>query len=1634
MTRAFLLTAILASISWSRLHADEADKLDLAAAAELADLLARVKDFSAKIEKTKAILDSPNPVETLTNDPAAREFLLVTAKEYLAPAIDAASRSALVRDYFALKDKIATVKEEIATIQTKLADAKQAATLAKTELTNAISLVNSYTALKTQSARLLFVVTFLKPALETPVEIDMGDQTKIKIQVLGAGEQLLAAAGTSKLALRIIYGSSGLAARIDGVAISQDGKLDFSKIRPSPDSSSMQAAVRQLLGKALEGISLPLPITIEKIDQFLDGGLPNLSVSISAQVPGLDALESAGLKLQASFVITPAINKPLSEQVKLKGDLCAQIPSEPIPIGTGLQLSVKTVCISKDNQKLTIDGLITPVGEPDGSTVALSLTVGLDMKGAPAITLQGQFNVLKQPIGDFQSTLSNKGLSGVLTIPAKTSLPVLGNVFQGKFSFKLDQDALTADGMAKLFDVMRSNFALYLSLRGGDSTFTSKDRLNIFGINAESNISATLTDRYRKFSMNATMWTEVDLLVCRPTARIDIAVKGDTSNPVPPEVVNVQATALGITVSWEPDSKSLTNISLADIERRLRTQLPNMLNRVSAAAAAWEKDKRELLSAWERHWSDTLSAEAKKRHLDKIDVDGKDGPINKLLGRMASGGKEWISDVSHGMSDEWNRGRESAGKFVDGLGEVLKLPKIGRRAEEGNKLAFVLHHADDPVQPASDSQAALKQILNQMQVRSQSASGLSDVSGIAKAIKTQITDVDVLKKVAGAMKAQFGAMGYGGKLENALLGMPFSDPTSDEVTTARNIVSATQFWIPTVPGPVKNQATLDTLASNLESISILKERQNGPTSRQAHISVSDVAWLSSDDQTRNITMIVRVAGFRRDPQGTVTASNLVPVVVVVRSKGKNGADLEAEIQDFDVSKVNDEQLKWLREWPPGKDYGADGGIPSTPELAQQALRDVFVVDRIVEAKDSDRFGLEVNRLVRNAIQSEIERTIPKIAISGTKAQYERQIYLQNQTSEDLLVKIQVRQRTVRDNEFRWEWTTFDGRDYLEVRIPAGPGTVKEVSLETSNSPDDFSASGPILTASRIRIEARGMKTGERWGSWSDDVFAVDRDWQLGGDRSYSAPVMDKYVYVVQSRSVPPVSVVSLFQAETAVIQHRGPAPRLFFIPAKSSDVQSILQSLVVERVQLNGRDGKSRYSDYLGWEASVGSVKQFFAGDAGGAEQVVVVNLTPRSKRQDADPTSTQLTEEIAVRYRIPSLPWSVVYRLAGKADNTELLGSYQFKNSTVCPWEVAQVNLFSGVLPSRIEDVTGPVASFTGIKLVQGSTGLSSQSGTVMPIDVESYLMFREGIDKTHPRRLLRIAVAKDEKRRFPGGALFLGKTSPIAGPSIETMTPGEQQIIPAPDEVEKRVKISRTAHEPVIEHQILSIKGNTLEYRPWRRTVYFHVDPGEWRARTKAVVGLFASAEDGWREGQKEVALTDKPAKLSVDQFRMEAGDIKKVNVFADPLEFLKELRFRKEEPRYAVWRKLVEWREKEDFESMRVFLLRPELEVQDVTVRGESHPGKKIHINVKIRNLGGNPARFQREQRVLAAPGFKDVFVADEDLTIAPLGHVVLQMETNRPATAGAFDISVSLDPDNAVALYSLPPTTRTVHVVP
>lgn len=1692
-----LLLNVMTSVAFAA-NDPRYSELSLDNAIQLASTIKQLESKKAEIDSAIALLkkSTNDVVNELENNQIARKHVRTFIESFVDRLIDQAKSTNAFKTFYDLQNDIKTIQQRIDRLKARLASGRQEYEDLRQEIEEAKALVESYQLLLNADSKavLNFANGKLARSLKEPIEFKLGSET-VTLQVVEGTEKILS--GTANITVKVQYGG-GVSAKLKGITVNltnpQKPQLSF----PNPpqieiDQSSIKSAATELLGQAVSKLDLPFPVSIEK-DVKPSGtiaGIPKLSAIVSIKVPGLEFLtETIGGSISGTLEIAPGdISTPeaIFKRITIKDPFSFKGPSSgkiPIP-GTPLALAVppEFKLFVKD-KKLEITADIVPADPSNvgAGVVTLKIKVDLAFAGKTRLPITGELLVAKQPIGKFEIEVANDGMSGSLIFPhPESNSRELKNVYNGVFSFKMDQKGLQAEGFATFLQIVKLNLDMFLSLDPDvDSFLIASQTLSIDGIQGKADFAARLTERMSKLHVAASVWVAVDLGVIRPEARIDITASCDDTAKLAAlgalafaEGFQIRASAIGITIGFTvPDIK---DISLSKIEQELRRQLGDMFDRLSATAANYEKEKRELFAKWERHWSETITNNAKKYGIDAIRTGNEQ--LDGFLGDLSTGAKNAghaASRLSKGVGREATNARKQAGKAWtdtrDAIGSVIgggfgandKIAPDGRmfvafQNGEGNR---------KPFQQVEDTWREW--------ISLERAQGLSDLEPFRTAAQTKIEKPQYLTIFAEETKGLFNFIPgpnsqdpellFGTKLADAILGNGVVAPTAEEIVYAKNIIAQLPLFLSSEGGVPGEPDAFTVLTQELEEFRIVRTRQGVDISgalilRQIGVSFDDIVVDQVPGGDVTIAVVAQIAATETmlpkndEDNRLAAASNLVPLVLDFSYDQRLPGKYKVRIDIPDPDKLTEKQLDWILDnFAKLKPAEPSGNVPRPGEFQDPQVsfdyrtgtqKPVFdqgdsrvqkrqkleeLISKVFGTNMNSIAAFDVNGIVRVAIQSIITRTIGPVEFIGSTGFTEKVIAIQNTTPAPVTIHVKARQRNVIAGEYRWNWTPASPgvQGSFTYVIPAN--TIKPLVLkyDRSDTFDDFGRNSPHLSGSRLRLFAESS-TGERWDFDQEDIFTVDLNEPLGGDRVYQSQDIEQFTFVIQSRYVQAPTQVTLFKNSKAIVRHSGNVPREFKIPIGSSDVEQILETLVVAP---QGGDPYGNDSQPWDWEATVSSDVLHTLGDLHAKRErhysrSVDVKLFPAGKMPLTIPGQITPTFPVDVSYEHSSQPWKAAYQLhLASADapahlKSSMRGFYLFENTTGIDWKSTGLVLADTDGRKRNE--------LAGLSLPRQSARLKPQDRLPLNVEVEPYLVYHASEKCGFPRRELVIRNKSDDSTKAPssiaaGRLLVMQPGKPAKPFVIPDVDPNESVTIPYPGTSDDRVCITKLHSEnSKNDFEGLCLEGTCLEYVVFSRQLQFEANfPTEYSSREAVPLLIKVPEVVGWQAVDSEVQLGNQfPLQtFSIRQYRDATWKKSVIDLCYAPLDELDNLKLHEND----VYRELVstvaDLRRKHQGQRAKQLLCTPDLVIDEILSDCcVVHEGTVIRRKVRVRNLGGGHALFKEGDVILRSAGFEDI-LADTDVSFPPCCTREYTIISTGLASGNVKEYEVTVDPDSRV----------------
>ncbi|PQO28494.1 hypothetical protein DTL21_28240 [Bremerella cremea] len=1622
---------------------------------KIAEISQELSDSIDDVRETSSLLKSKTPTEifdTVVAEEEIRKDLEQLLQEAIKPLLVEAADSEVIAEFLLLEAEVNELKEKAELAMGRLQagrdrlEATRDEFLAEIEELQSIAEQIDVFLSGEISEPLLYLRATIAPALKEKRVIAIGAGQVLEIQIVDGVDQIFA----KETELTVLANYNGITAKFRKVKfILEPPSLDFSEAEVILDESTIENAASKLLGEALNEINIPLPIEIKDIKPYVDNGSPRVKATVEFQVPGLEFLnEVPNVVFGGAIDIGPGATAGDFE-VEIAEDLSLEVPVA-VQLGSGVELSEIKVQVDKA-AKVRFTGFIDNSGE--GNAVRLQINTEFVLQGSPSVEVTGYVLVPDNAVGTFRVRFAKDGVTGSAQFPysRKDSLPgdpdapaeripyeTAVQLFQGDFQFRLDSQGFSAEGASKLLQVISMQFEMYISFDGSQpSTFKGRESIALDGIRGEAALSAAISPNWKDFHLEVTIWVEVDLKIYKPTARVAISVDGSIEGGVYPKGFNhrISASALGININFEITDSAISELSLSDIEQRLRKQLGDMTNRLSVAAAEWENDKRKLLARWERHWAETLSKEAKKYGVDKISTG--DPRIDNTLGKVSDGFKNaggFLSQASQSAGGAVAGLRDKVGGFISqtfrgGFGSNTRVRDI----------QFVMLQDDD-----NSEEFRPAWIYNQLR-ELESQQELNNLDKVAEIFKAGLPGE--LAKKAEATENLLGGE-YGTSVSLVMQGMEAEEVDPDEVDRAFQVLDEFPLFLPDISDPFEPstpEETFQRFEQLVNRFAIFRSREEGDVLRQIHISFGDCYVDILEDKQVDVVFLVRIAGIEivRNSDGEPTknyASNIVPVQLRFRPALQHGDLYSVGIELQDVTKLNDKQKDWIKANAKLPEGDRDDDSPGThsvveidfslppeelseddgPEKAERLLKQVF------GEKPDAPAGLDMNVIVSHAVQLAIVRSFPQSQIEGNQAFYAKQIVFDNTTDSDVIVELKTHQRQIRDQDFVWQWQPSPpgASSFLTIHVAAN--SQKRVVVDQGISVDDYGTGLQPLKASRIRVRIQSQ-SGETWDFVDRDIFLLEANPRLGGERVYDAPSVETFVYTIQTRLAPPVVKAQLYQEDLALIEHDGQATSEFYLPVGTGDINQILKTLTVEPHAIN--ELPEHDADWR-FEATIDSSVLHSKGNLAGTAvppQKRAIRILVRDQPDDtkSSPGQAVATTPVRIRYAQSARHWQAGYQLhlfpdrasQGRRFDTALRGFYLFENTSGTDWKDVEVELSSGTRGQRSGFQLGTEIEIGKVDLARQKARLVLQSRKPLKVEITPQLLYDVAKDDTHPYRQIKLV----SENYLPGGSIAVVEDGqPVSEISMKDSGPGEPQILNYPGIKEERVCLRRIGVNEVTVSEIRCLVKEKLYFLPRNRTVEFEANFAEEYSRAATRINVRIPKESGWQAVDFTTTLGpgDPKQTLLIPQYRAAGWKSSCVDLCRAPLSQLQGITLPSNDPFRKLLNTVIELRKAHKDRELNHLLCLPDLKVSDVQTHCHIvSEGMKLDLTVTIKNYGGGSAMLKKGTKILTAKGFPDV-VVETSQSVAPCCQVDYHIESLVKVKPDQFSADLILDPDNKI----------------
>lgn len=1490
---------------------------------------------------------------------------------------------------------------------------------------------------------------------------------------------------------------------VDGNQIdSYDALIRFAadRLEIRPD---IEGAAFDLIGDKLKHLPLPFKVGRPEFDRTTG----KVVVDVQFEVPGLEFLvDACSGGLSAKVAISLDGNADPRVEV-LQSNIEVRVPqsslSVPIPGTTAVFVlnGLGIDGVGTDDPNLNLTGQITPA-PGSGQAISLNLNGTMPLRGETSLTLSGVAVVAGEDsgvaIGDFELTVSDRRVAGVITSPSEGRAGDITG-FRGRFDFELTHDALTAEGFATIAEVLRINLDMVLNFSGDDSYLQASTELGIDGISGSGTFRAEVEEGFKKLKVYLSVYASVDLIVYRPTARIDIETTEPVNLVVPAATpMKVTASALGVSVSFDMDLKRGVDL-LAEVESRLRKSLDLMFNRLASAAAEWEEEKREMFARWENHWRDTLSSEAAKYGVDKFSTGYR--PLDSALGQISEGGKVFLGGFS---------------SLMQGVGGQFSVNKIGSAASDfGKKLvprirvsfsvtdelsSIVAAQADDEYDAflaenyfllSSDGRSVQVAIRDYVARQDGLLNGNDDVELTAVAdflrvlreVGRSATDSDEeptqeqLLEVADRLEAYFAAVGGDGgqreefvkQLRNAIRDDEIEEPgrpivravIDDSTGLARffgGYVTESVMRLTAVDGDgSKNDVEFAPALAAVDKFSTFKRvtfrdvklctaaDDKFDVTRELHLGFEDAAITELKENERTLGLLARVfaAAYGEDGRvlrscdgsGELRASNIVKVTVTLREVDFEKARYLAKIEVGELDSAGKGDYAEMQRL-------ADSGFRKSDNETIRLKTYEHIKEALGDGLPDASSRLDARAIIKHAVQSVIERTLPFVRVEGEKGFAERRLVLSNETDDPVTFELKAHKRFAADGRFRWRWIPSppNAPGFLEYRVP--PRGRRLVRFDTEREPDDFGGNAEPLTAARLRVAAVS-ESGERWDYTDEDVFIVENTPPLGNDRIYTGESHETHVFYIQSNLAPAVRRAVVYRDEGALITHEGEVPREFLLPLLGEKVDDVLDTLVIEKEFVSGETTGSGPS--TDWEATLPiSVLRGDAGTATDGAPLSAVRVTLRPDASAAAPIPGHFDDRrefVRIRYRHPTNPWRAIYRLRlpdggiRSFSRGELFGWFLFENATTSAWRDAQVLLKDGLAAGEAADGAVPTFRLAGVDLDGRHARLTRRQSGRVAAAVSPYLVYDHAERCSRPVQFLRI-----ENRgtvAIPAGEVAVMEALDVTRKeTLPRIPPSNSVLLSYPGTESDNVCVSRFENRDVHVERVDCIDSNCVYLRPRLRKAFFRIDYGSATVGDPLPLRIKLPEEEDWSAAFADMTLGDEetPKYVYVSQPTRKVGK-RAVDLLKSSPDRIDAVDLDDHDPYRPFLDTVVDLKKSGRHAALHSLLRCPNLVVEGVKIYCTSlAEGMTPYADVSLRNLGPHDAVLRRGKLLAKIDGLPlpSVFVEERALCLRACQTRTFRVFGSRPVPAGDYDVTVTVDPSDTVAEWSENDNESTVAV--
>jgi hypothetical protein len=1656
---------------------EQLDKLTGDVARDILDLISQVESVKSQINdahNTLSSLSKESMTQELTDEVRTKAVLFI--EQLATPLIAKLNQSPALQEFFQAKEDLEQLKKRVDSAAKTLKEARQ---LAKQEADSLRSTLDYYTVLLKSQDPVAFVKNQLSEAVLAPRDFEVaGKKLKLQFRPLDASKSVFAK--ETVLSATLFY-EGGLSATIERITIAAGSsaptmKIDWNSAKPNLDAKAAA------LGAITEAVKdLGLPFTIE--DPQLSGE-GRLTFRVLMSIPSFGFV--GGGSIIGTAEINPGSGNKLRLLDDVQGSGSIAIPGTGIPVPGASALFIRAFELKyakKNGRPVLTPVIIVSTAASDSEKVfALNINteLALPLTANKNVTFGGQVSVAEKLVGDFEIVLGGGRITGFISMPPKAGGGAFpASVMEAHFDFEISSESLEAHGLAKAFKAIESNFNLLISFTEGSAHFDSTTNVSLGLLHGTGTTVADIAKGFDSIDIRTAVAIDVDLVIDHAKAMVTTHVHWKKGEPED-ITADIEANAIGMKAKFQ---LPLTQVSPAKVAEELRKNLKNGIQNIGRAAEKFVDHSDELLAKYDQSFRDRVFNEAKKRGLDKIKTG--DDTVDQYLSNLSKAAKDldkWNSDVLNTAREDAKEilrnpkklyeansakalafglremGQSSIRRLVDDLGDgitpdtVGALPGILREyipSDLGDDVAKQIGEAVGDIVPGLEPSDII--ILPRGPVL-----GIDDVDDELRKVVNAGNAAAVSKKVsdearAASEKAQEAADKAAEPVkEEAKKAAQEAKKTADEAAKKAEdeakraedeLKKGAEKLKNSIPSPKKPKflgQVSPRQPEDFQFVSFLQAVEKSPEEKAAEL-VAAIKQLELEESVRGslsatlrqielddraVVITMNAAGPIQsrfvfsynffNPTIVVNADGTVVIAVIVEATASKISASAAE-----STSITSSATITCQPFGESPDLGYKSVSIRVDPLDGVGVPDDQLRPEIKEfAKflptEAARSVVDVNAIVQSGLQRAMEKSLSGIAILGNREFVEKVIAVRNSTATPVTVSVTARHRTVARGGFEWQWVAAQSTGAVQRGVKLAPGETRTFRNDGGREADHLGEQSPLLSGAAIVLSA-DSESGERW-EFADGIFIVDTNRALGGDRAYYGSDMQTFVFNLESTYAPPVKEVTLSGLETHIV-HEGQVGQEFLLPFSDKLADDILSSIVIERV-IKHPNSISKSEIDLNWQAVVGRDALQNGVKPGG--------LAVRVFRSDAAQQGTASVlraqaDDVRIRYSLNSRPWGAQYQI--HPDLNAIVGVVTFENASGVDWIGAQVRLEAPRHPDASND-NAVCTEFSNVRLPRNHAMVRPQSTSPLPIELSEILVFDPLVHAKHPT--LRSTLAnKGLTTVFPGkGTVFLAG-QPEFVVSVPEIAPGEQSEIPYPELPQEQICVTRagtTVSELLEGH---SIRHTCLKYVVLKRQLGLIVNHGKIFDSKKTSMHVRLPAEPGWQEVRNTVVFggTVSEETVYVWQTRDATHQYQEIDLCHAPLRTLESLKLTEQDPFLVPLEQAVALRKAGRFDALQKLLAQPDLLVESLTPACDSFTeGMKLKFKVRIRNVGGGPARFKKGMSIASAPGFVAIRAESEDVSIPPSEVLDFDLVSVGFAEVGPSELVLSIDPDDEVSEWS------------